>query len=350
MKIKVERKLFGTLLENDIKSLINSTALKEHYLSNIVLYRDGQWYQYDLVIILPTRIVVIEAKNTTKHTFIVHETKDTFADAEGNIIEYNTSVVRQVSRLATFLAKQFEKMGIGVESVISIRATQVKSNQGVYKIFRDTDLYYYIKSLEAELALHDLDKLNETRIEVLAMLSKWGSSEEAYLKNLKKAGIDINKVMYIERENLIPKNLTLEPYEDIIAKQRSKTAERLLELEYILRIQLNEIPEYAHSYLLEYPTVAVAKLSEFIIALEDCKKDYPFAEHILLKNRHLSNGRYISDYCKESNIFFSEFLIEVVRVYSETYPSNYNKSSMSGVVEIQPLDLERIVYTLRRGR
>lgn len=354
MKVKIERQLFGALLENDIKTAIDSTSLKDSTIHNLVLKIGHSWRQYDHLIILPHRIVPIEAKSTSMNRYRVTEWLDYFFSGEEEV-SYNTSIVQQVQRGVSVLNDLLNYHLLQYQSTITpigcIRAPDVKSEQTILPIYKDTDLWYFLKSIEAESSLYSKEHKEEVLNSARKQLNPYRKSNEDYLVHLKSQGVDIHKIMRIEEDRLVPTKLVFLEDENIIKSNQNKTTERLSKLEYLLRRTLDTVPDDAYNYALKYSTVPINQVYEVLVVLEELSKDYQHIKHIFNKNSHLINSNYILYHCKENNIFFYEYMLAVLKVYKEKYPNSYT-SLQEGVeeTEIYNLDLERILLDLKRGR
>lgn len=353
MKVKIERQLYGSLLENDIKTAIDSTRLKDFTIHNLVLKIGHSWRQYDHLIITPHRIVPIEAKSTSFASYRVTESLDYFG-SHGQEKSYATSIVQQVLKARNSLVEILNPQLSHYKSVIApvgcIRASEVINEQTILPIHTDKTLWYFIKVLEEELALFP----NALQLGVLKsvnqLLDPYRNSNDKYLLHLKGQGVDIRKTMSIEEELLVPTKLLLLEDENMLLTNKNKTSERLLNLANLLGKSMDTIPLDAYNYALKYYNVPIELLCHYIITVEDMSKEYPFLKVILNKNSHLIRGRYILYECRESNIFFSEFLLGVLKTYQAKYPDSY-LTLVAGHrdTEVFPIDLESVLYNIKRG-
>lgn len=67
---------FGKLLEQDIREAIIEANLAHITLNDVVIKTNDSWCQIDHLIITPNTLYIIEAKNTTKQTYIVKNDLD----------------------------------------------------------------------------------------------------------------------------------------------------------------------------------------------------------------------------------------------------------------------------------
>lgn len=353
MKVKIERQLYGSLLENDIRTAIESTSLKDYTIHNLVLKIDNLWRQYDHLIITPNRIVPIEAKSTTLSSYRVTETLDYYGSKDYEK-SYATSIVQQVLKsrntLIDILNPHLTHYKSAITPVGCIRAPEVLNEQTLLPIHTDKTLWYFIKSLEEESLLFPnllkegvLDSVNK-------LLNPYRTSNDRYLSHLKRQGVDIRKIMVIEEDLLVPTKIGIPEDENMMVANQNKTSERLSKLAYLLSKTINTIPTDAYNYALKYSSVPIDLVYEYIVNVEDMTKDYPFIKAILNKNSHLVRGRYILHHCKDNNIFFSEFLVSVLSTYRDKYPDSY-LTLVAGHHDtgIFKLDFEVILSKIKRG-
>ena len=353
MKVKIERQLFGSLLENDIKTAIDSTSLKDFTIHNLVLKIGNTWRQYDHIIITPHKIVPIEAKSTTTSCYRVTEKLDYFG-ADEQEKSYDTSIVQQVLRSRNSLIDILNSHLIQYKSMVypvgCIRASKVINEQTILSIHSDKTLWYLIKSLEEEFVLFP-DSLKE---QVLTSFNKlidtYRITNDKYLLHLKRQGVDIHKIMSIEEEHLVPTKMVIDEDENKVMSNYNETSERLSKLSYLLGKTMDTIPLDAYNYALKYSTVPVELIYEYIVTVEDLSKDYPFLKMIMNKNSHLIRFKYILNHCKDNNIFFSEFLLAVIKKYREKFLDSY-LTLVAGHydTEIYGLNLEVILLDIKRG-
>lgn len=353
MKVKIERQLYGSLLENDIRTAIESTTLKDYTIHNLVLKIDNFWRQYDHLIITPHRIVPIEAKSTTSLSYRVTEKLDYYGSQEKEK-SYDTSIVQQVLKARLSLVDILNPHLSHYKSVISpvgcIRAPEVLNEQTYLPIHTDKTLWYFIKSLEEESLLFTNSAREGVLESINKLLNPYRTSNDRYLLHLKRQGIDIRKIMVIEEELLVPTKMVIPEDENMLVLNQNKTSERLSELSYLLSKTMDTIPQDAYNYVLNYFNVPLELLVEYIVTVEDLSKDYPFLKAILNKNTHLIRGRYILSHCKDNNIFFSEFLLALLNTYKDKYLNSY-LTLVAGHLdtEIYKLDFEVILYNIKRG-
>lgn len=354
MKVKIERQLFGSLLEDDIKTAIDSTSLKDFTIHNLVLKIGTLWRQYDHIIVTPHRIVPIEAKSTSTPCYRVTEGLDYFG-LEGQEKSYDTSVVQQVVRARTNLAEIINPHLLEYKAVITpvgcIRAPKLINEQAILPIHSDKTFWYFIKALEAEHTLYSESHQTEVFDSFNRLISPYRISNDKYLMHLKRQGVDIHKIMTIEEEYLVPTKIVIPEDENKVLTNYSKTSERLSKLAHLLGKTMDVIPLDAYNYALKYSTVPIELLYEYIVNVEDLSKEYPFLKLILNKNSHLIRYKYILNHCKDSNIFFSEFLLAVVNKYKELHPESYFTLVAGHLdTEIHALNLEVILMNLKRGK
>lgn len=353
MRVRIEKHLFGNLLEDDIKNAINETALKPYALHNLTLRVDNHWRQYDHLIVLPHKMVIIEAKNSTSDYFEVNFDKDIFL-FNNQKVDYNTSVVQQITRSSRTLHRLMKHLTqskpFKIEGVACIRATEVRNTQSIIPVYTDTLLWYYLKSLESELVLFDIEEIKSSFNSVITVLNYYTKTQDEYEEFLVSAGVKINRTMFIDETLLVPKPIEIKTDLNTLATLKSKRDERLTTLSYLLKTHLKKIPLDAYSYALKYPTVSIETIFDYLVEMEPLEEEYPFIKRIMDKNSHLIDGKYILNYCSDNNVFFSEFMSSLIKYYEDKYPIDFRALIENPNYDnIPKVSFSDILYRTKRG-
>lgn len=367
---------FGSLLEQDIQEAIEQTTLAPYALHNVPIQTDSTWRQIDHLLLLPHKVVFIEAKNTSADKYKVTDNKDTlfYNKHEG---DYGKSIIKQTMKTKTILdgiintPKPVDYYNRGMSSFSThstpiipigcIRVDTLINQQTNIAIYKDTDLSIFLKSLELEIANFSQDYLDTHFAFHRLSLTNFLRTPEQYINHLKESGVYNNNPLYLqETTNLNRKlddehNRLLTSKPNTITNNNEKRNQRLQIVYYLLKQELPALPYNYIDYTLKYAVAQPSEIALYFVTLESfhqkTKNQYRFINLILDENSHLINGRYILNQLNRYNIYFVEFLYALVDYYREKHPDSYNNLiNQTRKPYEKHIDFGRVIHFILYGK
>lgn len=344
MKTSIEKHKFGMLLEDDIANAIKETKLNKYTMTNVVIKTSDTWRQIDILIILPHKVVTIEAKNSTAEEYQVYKNKDILV-YNGKESDYGNSIVTQTTKTKTILTGIFAnlkgKKTFSIETVGCIRAENIVNYQNELPIHSDKTIWYYIKSLESEMESYNqllVENLYEDKLKVLKPFLR---KPETYERYLRQQGKYNNEMMLVETKLVENKELKLVESDGKIHsnyKKRQEFDKRVNRISQSIKNEEGITYDWLHDYVKTYEKESDWSIIEFVLGIHELMiQNIPILQ-IINKNGHYVNNIYIVDYCKTKNIFFNEFLYECVE-YLKNSDVDYYEKLLNGVTLDPPKDL-----------
>ena len=325
MVLEVRKYDFGSLLENDIMQAIELTGLCHYALHNLVLKTADSWLQIDHLIVLPHKIVIIEAKNSTCHTYRVYDTKDIVKyTANGEPKDYGKSVVRQTTRSLVFLRGILSDFTLDISAVGCIRANKVVSHQTKLPIFTDESIWFYLKSLESEMGSFTKHFITKTFNKVADTLEPFIRTWEEYEEYLNGNGKYNSTTMIIEDGVRGLKSLTLEE-SNPIKEVKVFRNNRIDLLRDLLLADLKVLPTGYEQHCIDNPMVKVESIATHYVYMNVLTEKYPWFPRLWEGVSMYVNKQYLVDYCQDNMIFYSEFMYACLDYIKERASEEFSR-------------------------
>lgn len=315
LNLYLEKSEFGALFEQAIAEAINRTSLEKYAIHNVFLCLDTTWHQFDHVLLLPHKIVVIEAKTTQAVQYDVHSTHDSLTYGNNTVRNYK-GLVRQTNRMRRTLnalyGNEYMLGNVNIEIVGCVDADKVSSYQSNVTIYDREGIWYYISLLEKECQMYSEVIKVRAYQDLLSRLIPHFRSESDFKHQIMTASRfhNISMVINSKHADKVLLDYTLEDEPLSVIKNEIGTREEDFELS--LRQVLGYLPDKALDVYRKATGVSPQDVTDYILAVESVLQSHEYLRDLFYNSDTFIGEEFISVACRNANISLSEFLYECV--------------------------------------
>lgn len=350
MNLYLEKGEFGAIFEQAISEAISRTSLDKYALHNVFLCLDTTWHQFDHILLLPHKIVVIEAKTTQAVKYDVHPNHDSLTYKNNTVRNYK-GLVRQTNRMRRTLNALYGDgymLGkVNIEIVGCVDAKEVSSYQSNVTVYNRDDIWHYISLLDKEVKMYSPVVRSRAYQDLLSRLVPHFRSESDFQHQILSSSRFHNVSMIIDSKLadkvLLDYTLDEEPLSDII----SELGSREVDFEIELRKILGYVPDRALEVYRKSKGVNPQEILNYILAIESVLQSHGYLRDVFYNSDTYIGDEFITVACSNLGITLSEFLYEcvsyIMRVEYDLYRILLKQDVKVGYKGINYVDVYNII-------